>query len=142
MISLEEYLKNAEPEDLTDEILANAQITVDRTNQLLDRAGARADHVQTSGVRSRAANARLAGASATSNHLSGQAADISDLDRYLADWSVANLEVLEEVGCWMEDPRWTPTWVHWQIVPPKSGKRIYIPSLKPPLDPSYEVTWA
>ena len=33
----------------------------------------------------------------------------------------------------MEDPQWTPTWVHLQIVPPGSRRRVYIPSSKPAL---------
>ena len=145
MITIENYWMGrdvAHAADLTPEIRANAQVTVERCNKLLDLAGGGKTHVVTSGWRPLSRNSRTAGASTTSKHLSAEAADISDDDRYLADWSVANLDVLEEVGIWMEDPRWTPSWVHWQIIPPKSGRRIYIPSLAKPLDPDYPVTWA
>jgi hypothetical protein len=33
----------------------------------------------------------------------------------------------------MEDPQWTPTWVHLQMVPPGSHRRVYCPSSKPPM---------
>ena len=41
----------------------------------------------------------------------------------------------------MEDPRWTPTWLHVQTIPPKSGRVVFIPNSSPPLDPSFPVTW-
>ena len=127
---------------MTEEIRANAQITVDRANQLLDRANAGLAHVLRSGGRSRAYNATVSNSATASKHLSGEAVDIADTDRYLADWCSANQDVLVEIKLWCEDFRWTPTWVHLQIVPPRSGKRIYIPSMSKPLDPDYPVSWA
>jgi hypothetical protein len=41
--------------------------------------------------------------------------------------------LLQEIGLWIENPMWTPTWVHLQIVPPHSGRRIFVPSENPPL---------
>jgi hypothetical protein len=128
--------------DLTEEIRANAQVVVDRVNQLLERTNAGSLHSVRSGWRPRTLNARTPGSSTTSKHLSGEAVDIADDDRFLADWCSANQVDLVVSELWCEDFRWTPTWVHFQIVPPKSGKRIYIPSLSKPLDPDYPVTWA
>jgi hypothetical protein len=47
--------------------------------------------------------------------------------------SNAETPALQEMGLWMEDPRWCPTWLHVQCVPPASDRRVYIPSANPPL---------
>jgi uncharacterized protein YcbK (DUF882 family) len=62
-----------------------------------------------------------------SKHLTGQAADIRDVDGSLKSWVLMMMPLMEEVGLWIEDFKATPTWVHFQSVPPKSGKRIFIP---------------
>ena len=49
------------------------------------------------------------------------------------DLLLQRIDALQEIGLWMEDPQWTPTWVHLQIVPPGSRRRVYIPSSRPPL---------
>jgi len=48
-------------------------------------------------------------------------------------WCLKHLDVLETLGLWMEDPQWTPTWLHVQTIPPRSGHRVYIPSASPAL---------
>jgi uncharacterized protein YcbK (DUF882 family) len=53
-----------------------------------------------------------------SKHLYGQAADFSDPN---------NEEKLADIGLWMEDFSATVNWVHFQIVPPKSGHRWFKP---------------
>lgn len=144
MIDLKAYYKGRDTqyaEELTDEIRANAQITVDKVNELLSRAGRSDIDSVASGWRPKAVNDATANAASSSRHLTAEAADIPDADRTLSSWCVDNLDVLTEIGLWMEDPRWTPTWTHVQTVPPKSGKRVFIPSVKPPLDPSFPVTW-
>jgi hypothetical protein len=74
--------------------------------------------------------------SATSWHYKGAAIDIDDNDAGdFAKWCIANLQLMKDVGLWLEDPKWTNgcgSWVHFQIYPPKSGKRVFIPSSKPP----------
>jgi hypothetical protein len=75
-------------------------------------------------------------AATKSNHLIGAAIDIDDDDQgTLWNWVKDNLQLLQKIGLWIEDPRWTHgkvgTWMHFQIVPPKSGKRIFIPSSAP-----------
>lgn len=62
-----------------------------------------------------------------SKHLSGQAADVADPDGKLADWLMINDKKVEESRLWVEHPDFTKGWVHFQSVPPKSGKRFFIP---------------
>ena len=145
MITLETYWMGRDSqhaEELTDEIRANAEITVDKANELLARAGRSDIHTVNSGWRPKTVNEATANAANGSRHLTGQAVDLPDRDRTLATWCVDNLDVLKEIGLWMEDPRWTKSWVHVQIVPPNSGKVVYIPSSAPPTDPNFAVTWA
>lgn len=68
-----------------------------------------------------------------SKHKDGRAVDIFDPKRQFASWCMAHLSELEKRDLYMEDPRWTPTWVHLQDVPPGSGKRVYVPSTAPAL---------
>lgn len=145
MISLQAYFKGRDAQyadEYTDDIQRNAIITVARANDLLARAGRSDIHTVNSGWRPKGVNDATANAASSSRHLTAEAADLPDADRTLATWCVDNLDVLGQIGLWIEDPRWTPTWLHVQTVPPKSGKRVYIPSSKPPLDPSFPVTWA
>lgn len=145
MISIDAYWKGRDKEyadELTDEIQRNAQVTVDKANQLLERAGRSDIDSVNSGWRPKAVNDHTSNAAAGSKHLSAEAVDIPDADRTLATWCADNLDVAAEIGLWFEDFRWTPTWVHCQIVPPKSGKRVFIPSTAPAADPDFPVTWA
>jgi len=62
-----------------------------------------------------------------SKHLSGQAVDFADVDGSLWLWCMSNIKDLENASLYLEDKSATPTWVHFQCVPPKSGKRIFKP---------------
>lgn len=62
-----------------------------------------------------------------SNHLFGRAVDISDPARELQKWCKANEGLLASTGLWMEDFSVTNTWCHFQINPPKSGSRWFMP---------------
>ena len=100
MITMEAFWKGRDvqfPGELTDEILANAQTTVGRTNELLASAGF--DHIDTvnSGWRPRAVNDATSNAAAGSKHLSGQAIDLPDPDRALAHWCFSNQSVLVDI---------------------------------------------
>lgn len=75
-----------------------------------------------SGFRCEKQNKKIGG-SAKSNHCSGLAIDVVRTDS-LEDFIVKNLETL---NIYIEDLKSTPTWIHIQIVPPKSGKRIFKP---------------
>lgn len=145
MITLESYWKGRDKDyadELTPEIVANAERTVELANELLVRAGRSDIHSVNSGWRPKSVNDATANAASSSRHLTAEAVDISDVDRSLSSWCVDNLDVLKEIGLWMEDPRYCPTWLHIQTVPPKSKRIVFIPNSKPPLDPSFPVTWA
>ena len=63
-----------------------------------------------------------------SKHLYGLAVDISDPDKKLQSWCLANEKTLKELGVWMESFSATPNWCHFQIVPYgsyKEGKSIW-----------------
>jgi hypothetical protein len=80
----------------------------------------------TSGWRPTSYNAQVGG-STRSNHILGLAADVADPKGELGQWLKANPEILHDAGVWCEDPAVTTGWVHFQIVPPKSGKRFFKP---------------
>lgn len=88
--------------------------------------------VVSSGYRPPAQNAAAGGAT-KSNHMICAAVDFRDPNQELAKWLISNLQVLEDCGLWMEDPSATRIgkgpdgWVHVQIYPPKSGRRIFKP---------------
>jgi hypothetical protein len=62
-----------------------------------------------------------------SNHLKGLAVDVADATGNFWKWCMANLELMEKLGVYFEDRSATPTWVHMQIAPPASGRRIFKP---------------
>lgn len=72
-------------------------------------------------------------------HRTGEAVDRYDPSRKFASWCLAHQDILVDQGLWMEDPCWTVTlgfdgkvvggWVHLQTKPPKSGLRVYRPSM-------------
>lgn len=77
---------------------------------------------------------------AKSKHLLGAAVDIDDDDNCTFwNWCLANLDIIHDAGLYMEDPRWTHgkigTWVHFQSLPPASGKFIFVPSSAPAFAP-------
>lgn len=61
-----------------------------------------------------------------SKHLKGQAVDISDSDGSLYRWCMENEALLVQVGLWCE-VKDDQARVHFQIVPPLSGRRFFIP---------------
>lgn len=137
----------AHPAELTDAIRNNVAELLGRVNLLLAwayRDGVRpaldrvtGTHVA-SGWRPAAINDATANAAKASRHLTGEAIDLRDNGtRDLARWCLKHQDDLVEIGFWMEDPQWThippgQPWVHLQIVPPGSRRRVYVPSTKPP----------
>lgn len=111
------------------EIDANLIILCDRLCHIEDAYGQ--ELVVTSGLRSQAQQQSLI-ASGKSNathskHLTGQAVDIYDPNGELKAWIMANLLLIETIEFWFEDFSYTVNWVHFQIVPPASGNRFFIP---------------
>jgi hypothetical protein len=98
------------------------------------------DLVVSSGLRSDAQQADLIASGKTgavhSKHLAGAACDILDKSGAFTKWVKENLKLMEVIGLWMEDfdsiaelakKHKTSKWVHFQILQPKSGKRVFIP---------------
>lgn len=141
-ITFEEFMMGRDKlyaAQLTDQITENARETCRRWNTLL-RAFFNSTSINHRGVRSGwrppDVNARVPGAAPNSTHMLGLACDVEDPDKALAAFVVANPELVSTIGLWFEDPlavnpdtkkTYTPTWVHGQTVPPKSGRRFYIP---------------
>lgn len=88
-----------------------------------------------SGWRPAAVNAGIPNAAKMSNHMKGLAVDFADPNGELREWVLANLDYLASLGLYFEDFRWTKGWVHFQCVPPKSKKRIFVPNSDPATDP-------
>jgi hypothetical protein len=60
-----------------------------------------------------------------SNHLVGHAVDIADPKGQLMAWCLLNTNLLTTCGLYIEED--TRGWVHFQDVPPASGKRFFKP---------------
>lgn len=131
MITVDQYLMGR-TDGMTEALWSNARNMVLRANRLyahyqLDNPTAPVWRVS-SGRRTPEINASIPGAAPQSNHLQCNALDIVDRDRAISRWVAANLHDLADLDLWLEDPRCTPTWVHIQQVPPRSGNRVFIPS--------------
>lgn len=117
----------------TEEIQENGHETIRRVNLLLDRffaahpAEEPSEYGVNSGWRPAAVNRATPNAAPKSKHVSAQACDISDPEGLLDEWCIDHPEVLEEIGMWQESPSATKAWAHLQIVPPRSGKRVFMP---------------
>ena len=109
MLTVEAYLMGRDkqyPDELTVDLRINAQETVVRVNHLFGYFG---EHrAVRSGWRPKAVNAVTKNAKPNSRHITCQACDLDD-------------------GFY---------WLHVQTVPPRSNKRIFIPSSNPPLGPA------
>lgn len=62
-----------------------------------------------------------------SHHLFGEAADIVPIGRPVNDLHDFIKANADKYVAWYEALESTPTWLHVQIVPPKSGKRFFKP---------------
>lgn len=128
-ITLDQYLMGRDKANpIDDEQRTNALHLLSRVNALLEafyaaNPGAKVRTV-TSGYRPAAINAKVGGAK-RSKHMICAAIDLSDSDRLLAKW--LTVEILKEHDLYMESFVATPTWVHLQLTPPRSGKRIFLP---------------
>lgn len=128
MITLSEYFMGRDlqyPSLLTTELRANAIITVERANALLDLFGEW--RKVNSGWRPPAINAGTPGAAPFSKHMTCQAIDLSDPEGDLDEWLLGCTQHLLDLQLWMEHPAATKGWSHVQIVPPKSGRLVFYP---------------
>jgi hypothetical protein len=135
-VSLADFYKGRDTTyaaELTPEIEANAAITVERVNSLLEAfyvaMPEEALRSVNSGWRPPQVNATVKNAAGRSRHMTGEACDLSDDDEKLDYWLLQpdGQAALERIGLWMEHPSATPRWAHVQIVPPGSGRRVFMP---------------
>lgn len=110
---------------LTRELSENLTKLMVAINSLRDYYGK--PMIVSSGYRPPEINFATPGAAKKSNHMFCLAVDFRDHDGELDKWCLANLDKLEACGLYLEDPKHTPGWCHLQVVPPKSGKRVFIP---------------
>ena len=80
-----------------------------------------------SGWRPPEVNAATPNAATRSKHMTGDAVDLYDPDGEIDGWCMDHLDVLSEIGLWMEHPAATKGWSHLQQIPPRSGRRIFYP---------------
>lgn len=118
-------MSRANLEDLSSELQANANTIVPRANDLLSRFGEYRNC--NSGYRTPEDQMRINPKAPASKHTICAAIDLEDKDRKLTEFCLNNLEILQEIGLWMEENSSTPTWVHVQCIAPLSGHRIFIP---------------
>lgn len=81
----------------------------------------------TSGFRTKEEQQKINPPVKRSCHLTGEAVDISDTTGEIWTWLVDNMDLLIDLGVYLESRTWTPRWVHLQSKAPKSGNRIFIP---------------
>ncbi len=131
MISKEEILKNhtCPPElesNLADLLLKINKLAVAWGNPMIVTSGFRdkEDQVRIYNAKGITDEAKM---HMGSKHFTCQAVDIFDPDHRLQLWIRGNLELMKEIGLWMEDFSETPSWVHLQIAPPLSGNRFFMP---------------
>lgn len=134
MIAFSELIKGNSIADIPIEHQHNLEDLLKKINQI--RTAYNIPMIVTSGYRSMQDHLRIYSQKGItdkskipmkSKHLYGQAVDIADADGKLKAWVLQNVNLLETVGLWCEDFSATKTWVHFQIVPPGSGKRFFMP---------------
>jgi hypothetical protein len=123
------YPNRATHPELTPDVVANLEVLLIHVNALLSGLGITKAKVS-SGFRPSKVNAATKGAAKKSNHMLGNAIDILD-DKKQTLANRLTPEILAKYNLYMEDKSATigkmTNWVHLQIVPPKSKKRIFFP---------------
>lgn len=119
------YPARAMHDECTEEVQENASELKRRANGLLE------DFFKlwlSSGFRTESANKAAKGAK-KSAHKKGCALDLVTLGHFLkSDYKINKQKsLLVKHDLYLEDPDHTPTWTHLQSVPPRSGKRVFIP---------------
>jgi hypothetical protein len=135
------------PEEYTPKIKRNGEVTVMLINKVVGAFSAATGIVLTgwaSGWRPSCVNCLTSNAAEHSLHITAEAGDVRDTPRRdFARWVCANQKLLAEWGLYCERFEWTSkldpatgewvSWVHLQRVPPRSGRRFFIPSSAPAL---------
>jgi len=138
-ITLENYLAGRDSvyfHDFTPEIKANAEKTVLLTNALLAvletekiplEAHPNTLSIVSSGWRPPQINSQVKGAAVRSKHMTGEAIDLYDPDGLIDEYLLTHPEPMIALGLYLEHPSATKGWAHVQIIPPKSGNRVFYP---------------
>lgn len=140
-IKKEELLKDVPESELTEEQKENLEELLPKLNKL--RAAYGKPLRVTSGVRSMKKHLQIYKQKGItdkkkipmkSKHLLAQAADIVPVDGNVKDFQkfiLDNIELMEDIGIYFEDFKYSPTWVHVQSVPfgsyKKGGTIFFIP---------------
>lgn len=142
LITLKDYWMGRDrkyPLQLGSDTRRNADLTVRLANEFLAEALASKlvdleRHPEngafvSSGWRPPQVNSTTKGAAPRSHHIFGRAIDLYDPDGDLDSWATSDdgLSALKSIGLWLEHPSKTPGWCHIQIVPPRSGNRVFMP---------------
>lgn len=139
MVTLDEILMSrAKFLELPEDLQKNAETLLIAVNKF--RAEYGKPMIVTSGYRPANINNATEGASKRSAHMSLQACDFKD-NGELFEFIKNDPLIIERCGLYMEDPRWTATWIHLQIRP--TSKRIFLPYSdgRPPTAPEREIKW-
>lgn len=136
MISKQELLMGRDlqfPQEYTDVISYNLDKLLEVMNKV--RTVYNQPMIVNSGWRPSSINSSTPGAAKNSAHCIGLAVDISDPNGILWKWVLENLQLMKDLGIYLEDKRWTASWVHFGLVKPASGHRIFVPNASRPLAP-------
>lgn len=137
MISLKEIIKDTQFDSLPKATQDNLMTLLERVNKVRD-AWAHS-MIVTSGLRTMKEHLAIYAAKGITDqskipmksmHLMGAAVDVADPSRDLQAWCKSHEDLLGTFGLWCEDFNYTSSpsaWVHFQCLPPKSGKRFFIP---------------
>lgn len=124
MITSEEVLMGrATFDDLSDELKSNLNELLTALNLFRKEYGK--PMYVTSGYRPASINSATPGASKKSAHMTLQACDFNDASGDIFEFIKNDPSVLERCGLYMENPGWTPTWIHLQVR--SASKRIFLP---------------
>jgi hypothetical protein len=124
LTSSERHKDRLEDPECTLQVRIATAALADKVTRLLNHLEITATVV--SGFRTKAANASAHGAS-DSHHMTGHAVDLCDLRGRLSSEIMRDPSVLDKFDLYLENPQYTPGWLHVQDVAPKSGHRIFTP---------------
>lgn len=133
MITLEAYFmfrREQYESEYKPEFEDNARFLLDKVNKLL--ADLKYENpIVSSGWRPPSYNKKVVGAAKGSHHQTGHAIDIKDMDGRLRNLILREEfmgeSLLAVYELYLEDPTFTPTWIHLQDIPPRSGNYIFKP---------------
>lgn len=115
-IRVDEYFKSDE-RNVPEQYKQNAMELLRKVNIVRNAYGQ--PMIVTSGYRNPMYNAEIGGAN-NSAHTRGMAVDFRDRNGALSNWLLNNLQLLKDIGLFMENPMYTRGWVHLDMVERKN----------------------